>query len=435
MSECRSRRVVVVLLLVLVCASLMVWQPHAVAAKERKVIAKLWVAAGNEPWLRAQFDGFEKKTGIRVEWRYAPGTMLTKWEEILVEVAGGLPPDVTTARLDFVGHAASGLLAPLDPFLKSEGKGISNIVPVLLKPLQWKGQQYGLPVGASGVIMMYNWQLFDEAGVAYPPKVWDDPGWTFERFVSSLKKLTKQSAEGTIRQFGLAGPPWDSWITLPLSWGSDWVDLDARKFLGDHPKTLRALQDFQDLGWVHHVMPQSGETGGGRTGFLNGKVAMAGLGTWDLAPIAAAGVPMTMSPWFSVDNARPAGHIYPDGLVILRDAPNREEAWEFLKFICMDPQGNALRTSGVSVPGVSAVGVNWMREQSAAHPRMNPSIIVEQAANYPAFPYIMKVTTYSEIAKIMSPAVAAVINNRKTPTQAMSEVAGPVQALIDQSLH
>lgn len=48
MSGCRLKRVMVLLLLALACQSLMVWKSHAAAAKERKVIVKLWVAAGNE---------------------------------------------------------------------------------------------------------------------------------------------------------------------------------------------------------------------------------------------------------------------------------------------------------------------------------------------------------------------------------------------------
>ena len=66
---------------------------------------------------------------------------------------------------------------------------------------------------------------------------------------------------------------------------------------------------------------------------------------------------------------------------------------------------------------------------------MNPRIVVEQVANYPVFPSIMKVTTYTDIVKIVNPAVTAVVSNKISPAQAMEEVAGAVQALIDQSLH
>ncbi|MGI6083798.1 MAG: hypothetical protein ACOYEP_13120, partial [Limnochordia bacterium] len=119
----------------------------------------------------------------------------------------------------------------------------------------------------------------------------------------------------------------------------------------------------------------------------------------------------------------------------LRTAPNKEEAWEFLKFVTMDPRGNALRNFGAGVPGVAAIGTEWMRQQEAVNARMNSAIVVEQAAHYPVFPSIMKVTTYTDIVKIMNPAVTAVVNNKVAPAQAMEEVAGAVQALIDQSLH
>lgn len=81
---------------------------------------------------------------------------------------------------------------------------------------------------------------------------------------------------------------------------------------------------------------------------------------------------------------------------------------------------------------MAAMGTEWMRQQETLNPRMNPAIVVEQAASYPGFPNVMKVTTYPDIANIMIPVVDTVLNNQKTPAQAMGEV---VQALVDQSLH
>ena len=75
--------------------------------------------------------------------------------------------------------------------------------------------------------------------------------------------------------------------------------------MGDDPRVLRSLQDTQDLAWVHHVMPQTGESGGGLAGFQTGKVAMGGFGTWYLPQITRSGVPMTMAPWFQVGDNRP----------------------------------------------------------------------------------------------------------------------------------
>ena len=56
-------------------------------------------------------------------------------------------------------------------------------------------------------------------------------------------------------------------------------------------------------------------------------------------------------------------------------------------------------------------------------------------AEHGAIVNIRKVTTFTDINAVMNPAVSAVINNVKSPTAAMEEVAPVVQTLIDQSAH
>ncbi len=39
---------------------------------------------------------------------------------------------------------------------------------------------YGIPILSMGSFLYYNRDLFDEAGVAYPPTDWNDESWNYE---------------------------------------------------------------------------------------------------------------------------------------------------------------------------------------------------------------------------------------------------------------
>lgn len=57
---------------------------------------------------------------------------------------------------------------------------------------------YGLPLSVDTLVMYYNKDLFNNAGIPEPPKYWD------REFQQSVKKLTKQDSKGNIIQSGVA---------------------------------------------------------------------------------------------------------------------------------------------------------------------------------------------------------------------------------------
>lgn len=44
---------------------------------------------------------------------------------------------------------------------------------------QWFKGEILLSLDTQDVILFYNKDLFDKKGIAYPPKKWDDPNWTY----------------------------------------------------------------------------------------------------------------------------------------------------------------------------------------------------------------------------------------------------------------
>ncbi len=124
----------------------------------------------------------------------------------------------------------------------------------------------------------------------YPPVDWDDTSWTWEKFVETAKKLTKdtdninkaQLRRQLVRQLNLEGPP--------MLFGHDiWPDgaychrLCRCRFTVTDEASVRAYQAFHDLVYKDKVAPdpaasQALDQLGGA--FAAGRLAMAMSGGW-----------------------------------------------------------------------------------------------------------------------------------------------------------
>ncbi len=60
------------------------------------------------------------------------------------------------------------------------------------------GKLYFFPTNWNNVVVFYNKDLFDAAGIPYPKK-----SWTWSEFLDAAQKLTKRDASGQVTQYGM----------------------------------------------------------------------------------------------------------------------------------------------------------------------------------------------------------------------------------------
>lgn len=160
----------------------------------------------------------------------------------------------------------------------------------------WKanGKVYGIPINAYPSIMLYNKDMFDEAGLPYPPANYDDPNWTWDKMVEYAQKLTKNSDDPVNAQYGLTWN-WDSGgrEQLPQYFGHTTFDeATFTKNMGlasesyfDKPEVVADYQKVLDLIFKFKVNPTVAMTEAmGGNAFFAGKVAMTVEGAWIMAP-------------------------------------------------------------------------------------------------------------------------------------------------------
>jgi multiple sugar transport system substrate-binding protein len=124
---------------------------------------------------------------------------------LATEFAAGNPPDVTLMNYRrYAAFAANDLLEPLGPYLaNSELIQPEDFYPITIDAFTWDGVITCIPQNISSLVVYYNQDLFDAAGVAYPTA-----DWTWDDFVKTAVALTKDTnGDGTIDQYGAGIEP------------------------------------------------------------------------------------------------------------------------------------------------------------------------------------------------------------------------------------
>lgn len=102
------------------------------------------------------------------------------------QIAGGSAPDTFELNYEnFVTYARSGALLDLGEFVTDPDR----YYPLALEGFTDGGVQYGLPTTFSDVVLIYNKDLFDAAGLDYPT-----PEWTWEDELAAAEQLTDLDA-------------------------------------------------------------------------------------------------------------------------------------------------------------------------------------------------------------------------------------------------
>jgi len=276
---------------------------------------------------------------------------------LATEFAAGSPPDISLMNYRrYAAFAANDLLEPLGPYLaESELISAEDFYPVALQGFYWQGQLTCIPQNISSLVVYYNQDLFDAAGVAYP-----EDEWTWTDFVETAKALTQDTdGDGIVDQYGLGLEP--SLMRLaPFVWqnGAPIVDdpQNPRRTTLTRPPSLEAFQWFVDLHLVHGVVPgrEAEASQDSESRFIAGTTAMflnSRRGTptyreiesftWDVAPLPR--------------NVLPAGILHSDAYCLSATTENKDAAWRFIEFANSVEGQTIIAGSGRTVPSLISV--------------------------------------------------------------------------------
>ena len=298
----------------------------------------------------------ERNPGVDVQIEHVPNAS-DFYTRLATGYAAGLAPDVFLINYRRYGQfAARDALVPIGPLLESsETLNEEDYYPQPLEAFQFNGELMCLPQNLSSLVVYYNRDLFDAAGVPYP-----EAGWTWDEFLSAAKALTRDlDGDGLTDQHGLGVE--NSLIRFtPFIWqaGGELVDDTDRptRLTIDTPEAREAIQFFIDLSLVHKVVPTEAEVlaVSDEDRFVNGTTAMLLQSrrvvptlrqiesfTWDVAPLP--------------QHEEAAGILHADAYCMSATTQNQDVAWRFIEF-ANGPEGQQLAARvGRTVPSLKAV--------------------------------------------------------------------------------
>lgn len=225
-------------------------------------------SGGNEETLSKMVAAFESEhPNIKVEVETIGYS--DYFTQMQTRVAGGTAPDCYELNIEnFAAYANKGLLAEIS------GVDVSGLNETALGAFNVGGKQYGLPESFSNVVLIYNKDLFDQAGVAYPT---DD--WTQDDLQAAAEKIRALGDD----IYGIWQPiTYNEFFKVAKQYGGALLNEDKTAFTINSPENLKAAQALVDRVLVSNVQPNAAQQGGMGDWdmFMSGRLGMIPTGIW-----------------------------------------------------------------------------------------------------------------------------------------------------------
>jgi len=313
------------------------------------------------PFWQALVEQYGKQGGAKVDLRIIDWNTID--QQVSTMIQNNQPPDVLNLN-SFSSYARDGLLYAADDVLSSTTR--DDFLEAFARGGQYQGKLYGLPILSSARAFFYNRDLFAKAGLAGPPKTWDE-------LVQAAKKL-QALGDGVIGYALPLGPEeaqaeWAIWM---WNGGGDWKAGDTWAINSEpNVRTLGFLSDLANRHRVTQVNPgKTNRTDGAFQLFKDGKVGMV-IGFSPLAKqldaegkvkYGVAEMPTTL--------ARPVTLGVEDYLMAFKKKDNREAVKKFLDLYYQPDNITRWITAEGFLP-VTKSGLERMRANAALKPYLD----------------------------------------------------------------
>lgn len=305
-----------------------------------------------EVWNQIVADFHQAKPNITVKVEVSDWD--SYWTKVKTMLSANTPPDVFAMDAPlYLDYQSRGVLLNLQPYLDKNPDLLKGVYPQTLDAYKTADGMYGLPRDFQTIVLFYNKDMFDAAGVAYPTA-----DWTYDDLRNAAKQLTKVGADGKTTQYGFYSDLWDMeliWSEAIWAYGGDVINADHSKTLIGDPKAREAWQLFHDMMFVDKSWPDSntaGEYGGDP--FLAGVAAMTTIGHWAVPGYAEANFKWDVAP-MPKGPAGQATSVNSAGFVVSKASKNPDAAFEFLKYVLSEPAQKRLAELGFACPVLKSV--------------------------------------------------------------------------------
>jgi multiple sugar transport system substrate-binding protein len=390
--------------------------------KQEQVTLKLWVTEDNQVFFPELIKAFEAKyPNIKVETTLIPEEQYgTKIETAL---AAGAPPDIA-----YVGERRwyrEGVVLPLDDVIAKEGIDLSTWNASIIGPkgvenaeeaCKFEDKIYCLGSYTGAVVLFYNKDMFDAAGVKYPTQ-W--PPISIDEYVDMACKLTNKDKEvwGTANGDPVTWLPWET-IVSPDGRTVTGI-VNGSTSVGVHEKIAGLFQN--GCAPSLNVMDPWQQ---GVDFFSQGKIAMVVTDFQSLFKIENAKINYGVAHPPAPDGVTPFFNVWTDGLGVFAKAAHPEEAKLFIAFQGTEGQRIRVKVTGdFPVSTAIAEEMNWAGDMAG---RKEALEVLKHAR-----PNVYMPNRW-EVAGPLFDAFGYIVSKEKTTQDALDEAAPLMQENLDK---
>ncbi|MCJ7512124.1 MAG: sugar ABC transporter substrate-binding protein [Anaerolineales bacterium] len=324
------------------------------AAEAVELKFMLWGAPEELAVWNAIVDEFQAQNpGIKVNVEVSDWTAY--WEKLKTMLAAGTPPDLFAMDAPYyLDYQTRGVLKNLQPYVDANPDMLQGVYPQTLEAYKTAGGYFGLPRDFQTIVLFYNKDMFDKAGVAYPTA-----DWTYDDLRQASKDLTMDTnGDGVADQYGFTADLWDmelAWSSAIWAHGGDILSADHTQTLIGEPAARQAWQVFHDMMFQDKSMPDVNTAASyGLDLFQAGIAAMTPIGHWAVPGYNAANFQWDVAP-MPKGPAGSATSVNSAGFVVAEASEHPEEAFEFIKFVLSQSGQTRLTELGFAIPVLKSV--------------------------------------------------------------------------------
>ena len=370
-------------------------------------------SGGNEETLQKMVDAFQE------EYPYITVEVETigyddYFTQMQTRVAGGTAPDCYELNIEnFAAYANKGMLAEIS------GVDVSGLNETALNAFNVKGVQYGLPESFSNVVLIYNKDLFDQAGVAYPTADWTQDD--LQAAAEAIRALGDDI-------FGIWQPiTYNEFFKVVAQYGGALLNEDKTEFTINSPENIQAAQALVDRVLVSNVQPNTVQQGGMGDWdmFMSGRLGMIPTGIWAFQTF-------TENCDFDWDIAvepgstQKATHFFSNCVVLNPESKNQEAAATWLAWLTSSTKSAEIRLeAGWDLPALS--DMDALASYLEITPPENREAVFE-SLNYLVMPPVIE--DYALMSDIIGQYLAAAADGTMTVEDALNAAQADCEAQI-----
>jgi multiple sugar transport system substrate-binding protein len=383
-----------------------------------------------------------KHPGIKIKVTKAPYEQFDS--KLQSSIAAKNAPDVTShwGYGGFMEYYNKGMLADLTPLMEGFKASDYNIPEDVMNIYKVDGKTYGIPLNSYVTVMLYNKDLFDKAGLPYPPTDYEDKSWTFDKMVEYAKKMTVDSKNLAEAQYGVDFG-WGERDQRTQYFGAQLYSDDTWSNGGKpskvnltDPAVVAAYDKIYGLIYDKKVSPTPAfsKSVSGQFGdpFLSGKIAMSVVGSWSLAASSNFNFKVGVAAVPQGPNEKVRSVLYVDPLFILKDSKHPKEAFEWIKYLTTtEVQEKSIELSGGNPPVNQKAADKYYNNFEGIDPGQIKQVF-EGAYKYGFESFNHLISNYSQINELFINDLASVENGDKKASEALPGIQEKLVKLLER---